>query len=178
MSSDPRWYNHRWEVITAIQAELAKWTDPTLVSFAGYPLQIANIYPYWREPKLLTAEELPALFYRYGASRENNDIAGAVNLKGETTTLIIHAIVEGQYRQKNDDAWILEKTALQCATEIHLMLETFVNHNQNIGGTAAGPGGQHRTDALRLRRMTPENEKVSDRETLEFHIEFDHLYPA
>ena len=173
----PNYYNHRWEVVKAIQAEIAKWTDPTYISIAGYPLPIRNIYPYWREPKLLQDTEIPAIFYRYGASRENPDIVFAPHQKGETTTLLITVVVTAQFTAKNEDEWILEKTALQCATEIHLMLEQFVNHNQNIGGTSAGPEEQHRTDALRLRRMNPENEKVSDREILEFHLEFDHLYP-
>ena len=168
------WYNHRWETIQAIQTKIAQWTDPENFAIGLFPLLIKNIYFYWREPKQLADTEMPALFYRYGAARENPDIAAASNLEGETITLIITAVVNAQVTE-TDGNWDIEKTALQCATEIHLMLERFVHNNQHIGGT--GPEGLHRTLALRLRRMNPENEKLSDREILEFHIEIDQLYP-
>ena len=169
------YYNHRWEVICALQAEIAKWVtaDPEL---SPYPLRVQRIFNYWQEPKRLSESDLPAIFYATGSARANDAIVPATNLKGETCTLIIYAVVNALVATPTvDSGWGLEKSVVQRATEMELMIQHLVNDNQHIGGT--GPDGDHGTLELRMRRMEPNAEKLSDRETLEFHIEIDHYYP-
>ena len=171
-----KYYNHRWEVKKAIQTEIAKWKTEDPES-SPYPLQVKSILNYWQEPRRLSESDLPAILYGVGSARENDAVAPSVNFKGETCTLIVYAVVNALATHSPQGGWVLEKSVVQRATEMELMIQHLVRDNQDIGGCPS-PDGYHGTTALRMRRMEPDREKLSDRETLEFHIEIDHYYPG
>ena len=138
----------------------------------NYPIKISTVLANAPAPvNISNIKTLPAVFFKYGQSRPNDNIRKPNTHRGETIDYAIFAVID------NGSEGLLIRSA-----KMHSLIEMFVKSNQQLGNpTDDSSEGYYKLSRTREVRLGPSRaygfRKVSDRGFIEFHIEIDHIYP-
>ena len=140
-----------------------------------YPIEINTVLANAPAPiNMGSISKLPAVFFKYGQSRPNDNIRKPNTHRGETIDYAIFAVIS---ENKDNKEGLLIQSA-----KMHSLIEMFVKSNQQLGNpTDDSSEGYYKLSRTREVRLGPSRaygfRKVSDRGFIEFHIEIDHIYP-
>ena len=169
--------NHYDNIIKGIHENIKKLWDPDTNSF--YPIQVKTIYHQEDDevntlkpgqvvpnPADVRSENLPAIFYEYGNSRENDSIRKPVGQVGEAFQLNIIASINGLPPP--------EKSLVGRMSDMHSGIRMIVQESQNVGNSyTQADGGLERTRECRLFRMVSATRRQQNVGVMMFTLEFD-----
>ena len=170
--------NHIDNVLTRLREEIELMDKPT------YPIKVETIFEQSEVPVKVEDSELPAVFFGYGESKQNDGIRKPSNYKGETSIIHVYAVLT-----KTDD-----RTLIQICSDMQTAIRMIVVGSQSLGNDLSEKQTEERniaqgykiftpsTKEVRLARTIPFRQRsrsqVSRRVMLDFSIEIDHIYPV
>ena len=139
--------------------------DPQIVetNFA-YPVGCRKIIKSAVDPKELTSEDLPAIFYGTGegASIQDEGARFGTSFRGETYRLIVNSVFE----KLTGDSLLIE-TSARFTDAIAMVAENMLNIKQT---------SPFAIDDVYLERYTPFGSGVSNREFIQYIIRLDFYF--
>ncbi len=169
--------NHYDHIIKGIHENIKKLWDVNTSDF--YPIQVKTIYHQEDDevntlkpgqvvpnPADVRNENLPAIFYEYGNSRENDGIRKPVSQVGEAFQINIIASLNGLTPPN--------KSLVSRMSDMHSAMRMIVQESQNVGNALTqAQGGAERTRECRLSRMVSATRRQQNVGIMMFTLEFD-----
>ena len=159
--------NHIKNVLQDLKEEIEFLIETNTGYIADlYPIIIKNIFEQSINPINLEDSELPAIFFGYGESRQNDSIIKPANHRGETSIILVYAVVNS----------LQDGDLINRATDMQTAIRMIVVGNQNLGNEVSGKRFTKQVRFARSRPFAPKSKGVSRRAFIEFSIEVDHVY--